>query len=126
MSNIEVTSKSNAPANGEAKPSVAYARVYPAMDVCENDEEFLIIADVPGVDSSSIELRLDDGNLWVSGQQADPQIWFEPMEFQRSFPLPVDADPEQITAELKEGVLQITLKKRMAARPRRIEVRSVH
>jgi HSP20 family protein len=67
---------------------------------------------------------MEDQELLIQGAQPDPsgdEPW-QPLEFSRVFRVPNTVDPAGISAELKQGVLRLTLKKREEAKPRRIEV----
>lgn len=97
--------------------SAAKAVVYPLVDVFENDVEFLLVADLPGVDKQSLELLVEDGELRMKAKSAD-------LEYQRSFTLGDDVDLDAIEAGLEEGELSLRLPKRAEARVRRISVTS--
>jgi HSP20 family protein len=102
-------------------------RLVPPVDVLENKDEILVIADLPGVSKEGLTVRLEDSELLIQGAQPDPggdEQW-QPVEFYRAFRVPNTVEPAGITAELKQGVLRLTLKKREEAKPRRIEVKVV-
>ncbi len=78
--------------------------------------------DLPGVDKDKINVKVQNNMLTISGErrseteEADQKTGFYRMEssfgsFMRSFPLPADADPDNMTAESKNGVLTIRLPK---------------
>lgn len=96
----------------------------PRVDIFENDNEFLIAADLPGVVSDAVEARIDAGSLHLEGMQSvqDAPEGFVPLRFLRTFQVPKTVDPEGVKAELKHGVLWVHLAKAAAAKPRRIEV----
>ena len=99
-------------------------RVSPRVDIYENDREFLIVADVPGVKADAVDARLEAGELRIHGTQstcAEAQE-FSPAQFARSFRIPDGVDPKGVKAEMKNGVLRVRLAKSEAARPRQIEV----
>ena len=98
--------------------------VTPPVDIYENDDGILIVADFPGVDPDTVNLRLDDGQLDLEGKQSvytDEQAP-TPVLFARSFRISDTIDPEGVSAELKSGVLRVSLKKSEAAKPRQIKV----
>ncbi len=100
-------------------------RLIPPVDVLENKDEILVIADLPGVSKEELTIRMEDQELLILGSQPDPvgdERW-QPVEYARSFRVPNTVDPGGISAELKQGVLRLTLKKREEAKPRRIEVK---
>lgn len=100
-------------------------RLIPPVDVLENENEILVIADLPGVTKENMTIRMEDSDLFIQAAQPDPsekEAW-QPVEFYRTFRVPNTVDPAGITAELKQGVLHLTLKKREETKPRQIEVK---
>jgi HSP20 family molecular chaperone IbpA len=98
-------------------------RVYqPRVDVYENAEELLLLADVPGASAESVNIRYEDELLTLQAQRTaanGPNLRYE-----RAFHLPESVDPEQISAELKQGVLHLHLRKAERAKPRTIQIQS--
>jgi HSP20 family protein len=95
--------------------------VSPAVDIFENAEGFLIVADLPGVEPEGLTVEYNPPELRVSartGEGADALV------YERRFELGSGIDPESIQAGLTRGVLRIELKKSAALRPRRIAVRA--
>ena len=93
---------------------------YPPVDVVEEKKAFVIYAEIPGVRSEDVKVRLDDHVLTVSGekrqeaqsgQQDFCRVERTYGDFQRSFTLPTTVDAEKISARFKYGVLTITLDK---------------
>lgn len=97
--------------------------VSPAVDIFENAEGFLIVADLPGVQADGLTLEYNPPELRFSGRQAD-SAGAEHVVFERRFELGSGIDPASIQASLTRGVLRIELKKSAALRPRRIDVRA--
>jgi HSP20 family protein len=91
----------------------------PPVDVREDERAYYVSADLPGVDRDAIQLELEDGKLTLSGERqresAEGQQWRWQGRrfgsFRRSFNLPRTVDAEAISAEYKDGVLQVTLPK---------------
>ena len=92
----------------------------PAVDLYEKDDHFMIKAELPGVDKNAIKIDLKDRLLTLSGERSyDNEVKEENYyrrersygKFQRSFTLPADVDSDKITAEFKDGVLQIEVPK---------------
>jgi HSP20 family molecular chaperone IbpA len=107
-------------------------RVYtPKVDIVETDDAIDVIADMPGVDESSVEITLEKGVLTIYGKVD----WKEPEshdpvyreygigDFQRSFTLSDAIDQERIEARVKNGVLRVKLPKGAGARVRQIAVK---
>lgn len=110
---------------GEVEPTRedTGTRVSPAVDIFENGDGFLIVADLPGVEASGLTLEYNPPELLVSGRQSE-SAGAEQVVFERRFELGSGVDPESIQANLSRGVLRIELKKSAALRPRRIDVRA--
>jgi HSP20 family molecular chaperone IbpA len=120
--------------NGTAAAK-AYRRraASPLVDVFENADELLIVADVPGVPNDGIDLRVDNDTLTLvarrSGGTASrdaPALVREYVEadFTATFRIPAGIDTAGISAETRNGTLVVRLPKSAAAKSRRIVVRS--
>ena len=105
----------------------------PRVDIREEDERFLILADVPGVDPKDIEIDMDNGILTIRGERSTlsesegqrfSRIERSHGAFYRRFALPDSADPEGIEASGRNGVLEVSIPKRAETKPRRIQVNS--
>ena len=98
------------------------------MDIWETEDALLLAADVPGVTRDHVELDLHDDTLTILAQVgADSYEGLRPLygeynigNFYRRFSLGEAIDREKICADLKDGVLTVTLPKREKAKPRRI------
>lgn len=117
----------------EARPQSIRGRpvVAPPADIFENDDGFLIVADLPGVAAGSVDIRLDRGELSIHGSWSAAEREatamareFRATDFERRFVVPDSIDVDGISAELDGGVLQVMLPKSEAVKPRRIEVRA--
>ena len=103
----------------------------PAVDVKEEDERYVISADVPGVDPKDIEITMEAGVLSIKGsrnaeseQDAGAYTRTERAhgEFERRFSLPKGADADGIVASSSHGVLSVSIPKKPEPQPRRIEI----
>ncbi|OIO58438.1 MAG: heat-shock protein [Alphaproteobacteria bacterium CG_4_10_14_0_2_um_filter_63_37] len=101
----------------------------PAVDVREEEERFVIAADVPGVDSSSLDITLHEGVLTLKGEkkrvEVDGALLIGERRsgvFSRSFNLPESVDGEAISARCRDGVLEVVIPKRAKPQPRTIEI----
>ena len=112
-------------------PRVAARAWTPAVDVREEDTQFVVTADVPGVDPKDIEVTVDNGVLSIKGERSheskNERNGYKHVErahgsFHRRFSLPESADAEAVKASGKNGVLEITIPKVAQVQPRRIEV----
>ena len=95
----------------------------PAVDIKEEDDRFLVQADIPGVDPEDIEVHMENGVLSISGQREaehkEEKEGYKRIErsygsFMRRFSLPETADPENIKAKSKNGSLEVVVSKREA------------
>ena len=111
--------------------SVVTSQWVPRVDIKEEADRFLILADLPGVDPNSIEVHMDKGILSIKGERTTESVsegkGYSRVErahgtFYRRFSLPDSANPEGITATGKHGVLEISIPKRPETTPRRIQV----
>ncbi|WP_426689133.1 Hsp20/alpha crystallin family protein [Rhodanobacter ginsengiterrae] len=107
----------------------------PRVDIREDEQRFVILADIPGVDPAQIEVSMDKGILTIKGEReaAAPETSgkFTRVErargaFHRRFALPDSADADGITATGKLGVLEIVIPKKAQATPRRITINASH
>ena len=103
----------------------------PAVDIIEEKDRFLLRADVPGVDPSDIEVSMDAGVLSIAGQRLQESrsedAGLQRMErvsgrFFRRFSLPDTADAENIKAQCRNGILEMSIPKQPEVQARRIEV----
>lgn len=103
----------------------------PPVDIRETEDAIEFTAEVPGFERDQIDIRVDQGNLVLSGErkfdQETKEENFHRIErsygkFQRTFALPSSVDAEKIKATLKNGVLHVTLPKSEKAKPRQIPV----
>ncbi len=103
--------------------------VAPPDDVFENDDELLIVADVPGVPGEGIDLRVENGTLRLEARRpadgaTSPALAreFEEVDFATAVRIPSGIDTAGISAETKSGTLIVRLPKAAAAKPRKIAV----
>lgn len=109
-----------------------FTRNYPALDVVENDNEYTLIAELPGVAKEDVKISLNEDTLTISGNRkaaslrensASLRTETAKGEFSRSVTFPGAIQPEKITAELKNGILTVVLPKTEEVRPREISIR---
>ncbi len=119
-------------AGTEDGSNVATSRWTPAVDIKEDAERFTITADIPGVEPGDIEVTMENGVLTIRGERKletrnEGDDGYRRVErvyggFYRRFTLPDTADAEAISASGRNGVLEVTIPKRAALQPKRIEV----
>jgi len=104
----------------------------PAVDVRESEDGYVLEAELPGLTEKDVELKVEDNILTLSSrkeegkeEQKDGYLIRERCrsEFARTFVLPKDVDRENIKAEFKNGLLNVSIPKVPEAKPRRIDVK---
>jgi HSP20 family molecular chaperone IbpA len=99
--------------------------VLPPVDVYENSDEILVLADVPGADAESIQVNLDPPELRFEARPKPLNGNGESsFVYTRAFRVNEQIDANGISAELKNGVLYIRLRKAEAVKPRKIVVKA--
>ncbi len=109
----------------------------PAVDIRQNDNMYIIEADLPGMNENQIDVRVENDLLVLSAtveeqktDQTDTEASDEfivrertARSFYRSFAMPKDADAGQIEATYRNGVLTVQLHKKPESKPRQIEIK---
>ncbi|MBB3259021.1 HSP20 family molecular chaperone IbpA [Paraburkholderia bannensis] len=105
-------------------------RIAPAVDIVEDSHGITLFADLPGVPREKLDVRVQDSSLNIEaeaviptpsglrlqhGEVRHPHFW-------RAFTLSPDFDVSRIDAQLRDGVLKLTIPRRENAKPRRIQV----
>lgn len=115
-------------------PSLAVADWSPEVDISEDDQGYLLKADLPEMKKDDVRVTVEDGILSVSGerkcQKEDQKKKFHRIErsfgtFRRSFTLPEDADSTKVTAEFRDGVLKVHLPTTPVAKSKATQVKVV-
>ncbi|HEY7663895.1 MAG TPA: Hsp20/alpha crystallin family protein [Xanthobacteraceae bacterium] len=108
------------------------ARVFlPNADIYETPDALSVVLEMPGVEKSNVDIRVEQGILNVEGRlDLSKYQGLQPLyteynvgHYARSFQLSSKIDQNAIEAELKDGVLSLTLPKAEQAKPRKIQVR---
>ena len=119
--------------NSDENSMVATSDWTPAVDIKEEENHFVIIADIPGVDPKDIEIHMENGMLSIKGErESESKVEREGYKrversrgtFYRRFNLPDSADAEKINAKSQNGVLEITIPKQEKIQPRKIKIES--
>lgn len=116
--------------DAEAERTVGGICYRPHVDIVEQDDKLIVLADMPGATSEQIDVRYQDGTLTiharVSPRQGEDASFllheYGVGDYFRSFKLNEMIDPGKISAEYAEGVLTLHLPKVEAVRPRKIPV----
>jgi HSP20 family protein len=121
------------PKYGDEQDQLATSDWVPADDIREEENRYVIHADVPGVNPEDIEVNMEDGVLSIKGERRketkEERDGYKRVErvrgsFFRRFSLPDTADADAISAKCKDGVLEIVIPKQAKVMPKRIQVQS--
>ena len=119
------------PSKNEDNGDVVTSDWAPAVDIKEEDNQFIIVADIPGVDPSDIDVHMENGMLTIKGErdtekkterEGYKRIEREHGVFYRRFTMPDGVNAEGIEAKSDKGVLTVTIPKQEAVKPRKITV----
>ncbi len=121
---------------GVAKPNgeeaIAMADWAPLVDISEDDKEFLVKAELPGLKKEEVKVTVEEGVMTISGERKvekeEKTKKYHRVErsygkFERSFTLPDKADGTKVNAEFKDGVLQVHLPKTEKPATKAVEVK---
>lgn len=103
--------------------------VTPPVDVYENADELLLVADLPGARSDGIDVQLENGQLTIHAKRSDEATGtplateYRTRDYFRSFSVPQGIDASKIGAQFTAGVLHLHLPKSESLKPRRIDVK---
>ena len=121
----------NAAFEGPAGGNTAARRWTPAMDLLETEEEFVLRADLPGMTESDVNIELESNVLTISGERKTEheakkdgyyRLERSTGTFSRALTLPEGIDPEAVTANFDNGVLEVRIPKPAEAKPRRVQI----
>jgi len=116
---------------GLAEGSAATSEWAPAVDIKEESDRYVLLADLPGVNPANIDVNMENGILTLSGQRDTEaktrREGYKRIErhfgsFHRRFSLPDTVDAEGITARCANGVLEIVIPKKSVLQPKKIVV----
>ncbi len=105
---------------------------YPAVDIAEEDDAFIVTAELPGLKKKDIHVSYQDGMLTLEGERKrESKIKEENYhrversygKFSRNFQLPSGVQADKIDAKFSDGILTITVPKAEEAKPKEIEVK---
>ncbi len=104
---------------------------YPPVDIYSDDERVVVQAELPGLKNDDVEISFNAGVLTIKGERKHEtevkEEGYHRVEraygtFQRAFTVPAEVDPTNIKADLKDGILTLTLPKAEEAKARKIKV----
>jgi HSP20 family protein len=101
------------------------SRVYPALNLTDDGNNFYVRAELPGVNSESLDISVVAGQLLIRGERKiEPEEQKTAGFFRRTIALPAKVDPGKVAATIKNGVLTVTLPRSEQAKPRKITVKT--
>jgi HSP20 family protein len=107
------------------------ATYVPRFDIVETDDGLILFGDLPGVATDNLDVRFENEHLTIFGKVEPRHREHEYLcgeygvgDYYREFHVSEVIDPENISAELKDGVLTVQLPKKEAVKPKRITVKS--
>lgn len=118
------------PRSGGVTPASAW---WPSIDVAETQNEFRVVAELPGLKRDNVKISLTDNVLTLRGEKKSEQdreaesrhqVERAYGAFERSFQLTCPVDASKVKAKFEDGVLTITLPKSEESRPREISIGS--
>jgi HSP20 family protein len=102
----------------------------PNVDIFEDNDKIVLIADMPGVSKENVDIRVEEGLLRMQGNanRNTPGEYvlseYSIGDYLRTFSLSADIDQSGIKANMKNGVLRVVLPKSDKSKPRKIAVKS--
>lgn len=127
---IEVKTK-QAIDRSDGEPTQSGVFFEPDVNIYETEEAITLVADMPGVASSDLDIDLRDRVLTLTATVRPPEARFRPVYreyqiggFSRRFTLGDAIDQKRISAEIKNGVLTLALPKAEKLKPRKIEIKT--
>ena len=103
----------------------------PKIEVSENDKNYVVKAELPGMDEKDVEVSLEDNVLTIKGEKKEEKedrkkdAYFREISygsFYREIPLQHEIDEDKIEAKFKKGVLKITLPKKHTTQAKSIKI----
>lgn len=102
----------------------------PDVDIYEEDDKLVLVADMPGVEAKDLELGVEEGTLILKADRPAPGAEkklvydeFAPLGYYRAFSLSDAVDAGKIEASMKDGVLTVALPKIERLKTRKVEVK---
>jgi HSP20 family protein len=106
---------------------------FPLVNVYDNQDDLIVVAEMPGVKKDSVNINLLENTLTISGVREKFELGEDTTvlrrerstgPFEKSFRLPLSVDKDKISASMAEGILTVTLPKSEEAKPKQIAIKS--
>lgn len=110
-----------------------YAFAFPALSLWTKDDMAQVVAEIPGVEASTLDISCENDQLVIKGERQAPHAdkeeqWHrrerESGTFARSLRLPFRIDPDKTSARYADGILTVSVERAAEDRPRKIAVKS--
>ena len=107
------------------------SRVFPSINVTENKDNYYLRAELPGVKSEDLDISVVEDQVSIRGERKIPlekkEFNYHRRErqdgsFRRTISLPMEIAADKVSAEMKKGILKVTLPKHERAKPRKIQI----
>jgi len=117
---------------GDSEPELG-AGVFPPMNITQDDDNFYVRAEVPGIKPTELSISALRNRVSISGKREIPRehdrVSYHRKErpegaFNRAITLPMEVDSERVDARYADGILALTLPKAEQAKPRQIAVKT--
>jgi HSP20 family protein len=120
--------------SGDWWPNVRRTAAFPAVNALESPSGLVMTAELPGIDTSQLEVHVDKDSVTIAGQRtAQPagateesyvrrERWFQP--YRRTVELPFDVDPERCEAVYEKGVLTLKLQRKPEHEPKKLTIKA--
>lgn len=104
----------------------------PPLDLSETNDKIMVKVEIPGIDPKEIDISIQENTLFMKGEKKEEKeekgknyyrVERQYGSFSRSIVLPAIVDTDKVTAECKNGVLEITLQKKEEVKPKQISVK---
>ena len=133
MTEKELQTQQKREVRQNAEPTKPMKQFIPTVDIYEDENSVTLLAEMPGVSKNGVEIKLDDGNLFIEGSmQGDQEMAgktvllkeYEVGNFVRKFSVSETIDRENIEAVMANGILKLVLPKIKPAEPKKIEIKA--
>jgi HSP20 family protein len=115
------------------RPAAGSGRVFPAIDVTEDDKRYRVTAELPGIKKEDVTVELQEGALTIRGEKREEREEKNEQRryversygtFSRTFSLPPDTDGDRIQASFENGVLTLEIPKVEQRKPRTVDIKA--
>jgi HSP20 family protein len=116
--------------------AIPFSTKAPALDVRESETAYTVLAEVPGLAAKDVQVYTSDGCITLAGEKKEETethekgYWRQERSygsFKRVVPMPADADIDSVAAEMKNGLLTLTVPKKTddSAKSRKVDIREL-